>query len=64
MPTRTVSAETARDDLREIIDELMAERDAHIVVTRYRKPVAVMLSYATFQAIQPVIAAIKQATPA
>lgn len=64
MPTRTVSADTARDELRDLLDLLMSERDAQVVITRYRKPVAVLVNYATFQAIQPVMAAIKQATPA
>lgn len=64
MPNRTVSAETARIELRELIDLLMAERDAQVVVTRYRKPVAVLLSYQAYQAIEPVMAAIKQAAPA
>lgn len=51
MTTRTVSSEHIRTDLRDLLDALTADSDMQIVIERYRKPVAVMLSFDKCQAL-------------
>lgn len=55
MATVTKSTEDARDDLRDLIDAVNVRRD-RIIITRYRKPVAVLLSYEEAVRLEPSIA--------
>ena len=61
MPTRTVSSEYVRTDLRDLLDELNADPDLRIVIERYRKPAAVLMNYDRHQELK---AALAEAQPA
>ncbi len=48
MPVRTIATDDLRLNLRDILDEV--NTGAEVVVERYRKPMAVVVNYAQWQA--------------
>ena len=54
MPTKTFESNVARDNWREMLDTAMASDDT-VVITRYGKPIAAMLSYEDFLAVQETL---------
>lgn len=55
MPTKTFDSNVARDNWREMLDTAMASDDS-VVITRYGKPVAALLAYEDFLALQDALA--------
>lgn len=55
MPTKTSGSNVARDNWREMLDTAMTSDD-NAVITRYGKPVAAMVAYEDFLALQEALA--------
>ena len=54
MPTRTYDSNAARDNWHEILDAAMASDD-HVVITRYGEPIAAVIAYEDFLAVQEAL---------
>ncbi len=58
MSVKTFDSNVARDNWREMLDTAMASDD-NVVITRYGKPIAAILAYEDFLALQETLADIQ-----
>lgn len=63
MSTRTISSEKARTEWRALLDDA-SKGEADVVIERHGKPTAVVISYATYEALRPALAELRTGSPA